>query len=74
MNTQGIMKEINKLSIAQRILLLEQAWDNLAKSPEEIPLSEWQKDELDKRLTEHNENPDMDNIDSAEVFKQLRTN
>jgi len=74
MNTETIINEIQKLSVAQRILLLEQAWDNLSKTPEKIPLSEWQKYELDKRLEAHYENPELSNLKADDVFKQLRQN
>jgi putative addiction module component (TIGR02574 family) len=42
--------DIAKLSPAERLELLEQLWDSL--SPEAIPMTEAQKDELDRRLDE----------------------
>ena len=74
MNTETIINEIQKLSVAQKNLLLEQAWDNLSKTPGNIPISEWQKHELDKRLETHYENPELSNLKADDVFKQLRQN
>lgn len=42
--------DIAKLSREERLELLEQLWDSL--SPEAIPMTEAQKEELDRRLDE----------------------
>lgn len=72
MNTDTIFSEIQKLSTAQKILLLEQAWDHVSQSADEIPIPEWQKKVLDERLEEHYANPNKNNLSSSEVFTQLR--
>ena len=74
MNTDTIFSEIQKLSTAQKILLLEQAWDDVSQSAGEIPIPEWQKKALDKRLEEHYANPNENNLSSNEIFTQLRQN
>jgi putative addiction module component (TIGR02574 family) len=74
MNTDTIFSEIQKLSTAQKILLLEQAWDDVSQSEGEIPIPEWQKKALDERLEEHYANPNENNQSSSEVFTQLRQN
>jgi putative addiction module component (TIGR02574 family) len=42
--------DIAKLTPAERLDLLEQLWDSL--SPEAIPMTDAQKEELDRRLDE----------------------
>jgi putative addiction module component (TIGR02574 family) len=42
--------DIAKLSAKERLELLEQLWDSL--SPEAIPMTDAQKEELDRRLDE----------------------
>ncbi len=42
--------DIAKLSPAQRLELLEELWDSL--SPEAVPMTDAQKEELDRRLDE----------------------
>ena len=74
MNTDTIFSEIQKLSTAQKILLLEQAWDDVSQSAGEIPIPDWQKKILDERLKEHYANPNENNLSSTEVFTQLRQN
>ena len=44
-----IAKEITKLSIAERILLVEEIWDSIARENEAFELSKAQKEELDRR-------------------------
>jgi putative addiction module component (TIGR02574 family) len=48
---------IDQLSVAERILLVEEIWDSIAASPEEVPLSDAQKEELDRRLAAYQANP-----------------
>lgn len=43
--------EIKKLSIAERILIVEEIWDSIAAEQEAIQVTEAQKAELDRRLT-----------------------
>ncbi|MBS4027510.1 MAG: addiction module protein [Ignavibacteriales bacterium] len=50
--------EILHLSVDEKILLVEELWDNIAASPKDIPLHDWQIKELDKRLVAHEINPD----------------
>jgi len=42
--------DIAKLSPEERLELLEQLWDSLADSPEAVPLTDAQREELDRRL------------------------
>ncbi len=44
------------LSPAEKLQLVEDLWDDLAASPEMVPILDWQKDELERReknLIEH---------------------
>ena len=43
-------EELLKLSIAERIQLVEDLWDSIAQTPQEIPVTDAQKAELDRRL------------------------
>ncbi|MGO9601499.1 MAG: addiction module protein [Isosphaeraceae bacterium] len=48
---------IDQLSVAQRILLVEEIWDSIAAEAEEAPLSEAQKQDLQRRLDLYAKNP-----------------
>ncbi len=48
---------IDRLSVADRIALVQEIWDSIAASPEEVPLTEAQKQEFDRRLADLEGNP-----------------
>ena len=53
MRPDEIKQEINKLNLAEKLLLIEDVWDSIAQSNSELPMPEWQKRELDKRYREY---------------------
>lgn len=48
-----IKHEINSLDVKDKIRLVEEIWDQIAKENNSIPLPEWQKKELDRRYEEY---------------------
>jgi putative addiction module component (TIGR02574 family) len=52
-----INNEIKKLSISERILLVEDIWDSIARENESFELSQSQKDELEERSLFLEKNP-----------------
>lgn len=53
MRPDRIKQEIDKLNLAEKLLLLADVWDSIALSNSELPMPEWQKRELDKRYKEY---------------------
>jgi putative addiction module component (TIGR02574 family) len=53
MRPDEIKHEISKLNLAEKLLLVEDVWDSIAQGNSELPLSESQKKELDKRYKEY---------------------
>lgn len=53
-----VTDELFSLSIPERIQLVEDIWDSIAVHPEMVELTPQIRDELDKRLEEHEQNPD----------------
>ncbi|MDY0221162.1 MAG: addiction module protein [Desulfobacterium sp.] len=45
------------LSSSEKLQLVEDLWDDLAASPSEVPMHEWQKEELARRKTNLRNNP-----------------
>lgn len=45
------------LSVPERIELVEDIWDSIAETPEEVPLTDARKTELDRRLEAYHRNP-----------------
>lgn len=42
--------DLERLSVTERLDLLEQIWDSLSKNPDQIPLTAAQRAELDRRI------------------------
>lgn len=49
---------IDRLSVEERLTLVEELWDSIADSTADVPLTDAQRVELDCRLAEHEANPD----------------
>lgn len=52
------LSDILRMSVAERIQLVEDIWDSIAASPESLPVTDAQKDELDRRLQAHAKSSD----------------
>ncbi|MFQ5779364.1 MAG: addiction module protein [Nitrospiria bacterium] len=44
-----IIQEIDRLSLPEKLLLVEDVWDSVALGNSALPIPQWQKEELDKR-------------------------
>lgn len=51
------LPEILKLSVAERIQLVEDIWDSIAADPDSLTLTEEQRQELDRRLADQEARP-----------------
>jgi putative addiction module component (TIGR02574 family) len=56
MSTQ--LTDILQMSVAERIQLAEDIWDSIAAVPEALPLTDTEKQELDRRLELYARSPD----------------
>jgi putative addiction module component (TIGR02574 family) len=45
------------LGTAEKLKLVEALWDNIADAPDEVPVPDWQIEELRRRKTEFLKNP-----------------
>ncbi len=52
-----ILEDILKLSIPERIIMVEAIWDSIAKNEDQVNLTEETKQILDSRLKDHQLNP-----------------
>jgi putative addiction module component (TIGR02574 family) len=68
---QELVAEILALPVDERVRLVEAIWDSIAAVPEALPLTDWQKEELDRRLAEFEANPDAGST-LEEVFARIR--
>ena len=52
------MQELETLPVPERVLLVEDLWDSIARSNADVPIPQWQKDELARRKRRYLQNPD----------------
>ena len=53
MKQNEIVKEITKLGLSEKLILVEDIWDDIARNNEQVPMPEWQKMELEKRYRDY---------------------
>jgi putative addiction module component (TIGR02574 family) len=51
------MDAIRKLSVADRLALVEEIWDSISEDPSAVPATEEQLAEAHRRLAEHDADP-----------------
>ncbi len=59
MTPKGLLDEINRLPLEERIRLVEDIWDGVAATPEAVPVPDWHRAELDSRLDNPSPEPSM---------------
>jgi putative addiction module component (TIGR02574 family) len=52
------LSRLRDLSFSEKLRLVEDLWDDLAATPEALPVPEWQKEELAKRKASHQSQPE----------------
>jgi putative addiction module component (TIGR02574 family) len=50
MTPKALREQILQLPPNERLQLLEDIWDSLAVTPEDVPVPDWHREELDRRL------------------------
>ncbi len=63
--------EILKLPIEERLRLVEIIWESIATDPADAPLGDAHHALIDKRVAEHERNPD-DVVSRDDVFAEAR--
>jgi putative addiction module component (TIGR02574 family) len=48
---------LDQLSVEERMLLAEELWDSVAVTPEDVPVTSAQKQDLQRRLEAYKDNP-----------------
>ncbi len=71
MGKQELVAEILSLPVEERLELAEAIWASISAAPDALPLTDWQKDELDRRLAEMESDPDG-GVTMEEVYAAIR--
>ncbi|HSQ57953.1 MAG TPA: addiction module protein [Gemmata sp.] len=68
---QSQVEAVFSLSKAEKLQLVEDLWDDIAANPDDIPVHEWQKEELDRRKNNLAENP-QSALTWEEIVRRVR--
>ena len=71
MDRNKYISDALKLSVPERIQLVEDIWDSIAAAPGPLELTKAQEEELDRRLKELDANPELA-VPWEEVIAKLR--
>jgi putative addiction module component (TIGR02574 family) len=52
------LSELKKLSVDERIWIVQELWDSIAAEPEKVPLTDEQREELDRRIAAYEASPE----------------
>jgi putative addiction module component (TIGR02574 family) len=55
MSPDTLRDQIMRLPPAERLRLVEEIWDSLTASPDEVPVPDWHRAEVERRLTDPSE-------------------
>lgn len=55
--TNALREELLKLSVAERLELVEELWDSIADDDEALALTDEQREDLERRLAEADSDP-----------------
>lgn len=51
------LTQVFELTLSEKLQLVEDLWDSIASVPDQIPVLDWQKEELAKRKANYLQNP-----------------
>jgi putative addiction module component (TIGR02574 family) len=54
----ALLSELLDLEVTEKLELLEALWDSVAATPEAVPVTDWQKEELSARKRAYREGSD----------------
>jgi len=53
----SVLEQAMVLSIEEKLQLISDLWDSMARKPENIPVPDWQMQELERRIESQRKNP-----------------
>jgi putative addiction module component (TIGR02574 family) len=68
---QELLAKIVSLPVEERLEVAEAIWASISGVPDALPITDWQREELDRRLAEMDADPDG-GLAMEEVFAAIR--
>jgi putative addiction module component (TIGR02574 family) len=74
MPSQATLTSYAALTVAERILLVEEIWDSIAAEQDALPITQEQREELDRRLANYEADPPVGSTwDEVKARLQAKT-
>jgi putative addiction module component (TIGR02574 family) len=73
MTPTALLHEILRLPLDERLRLVEDVWDSIAATPDAVPVPDWHKSELDRRLANPDPGPSLTWEEVRAKLRQLKT-
>lgn len=54
-----ILEKALDLSVEEKLQLISALWDSMSDHPENIPIADWQLEELERRIANQRDNPEQ---------------
>jgi putative addiction module component (TIGR02574 family) len=71
MSVSPPLPEIDQLSVIERLELISRLWDSIPESAEALPVPDWHREELERRIAEADAAPES-GIPWEQVRSELR--
>lgn len=71
MTIDQLKNEIEKLDLADKLLLVEDVWDSIAEDNGALPMPEWHRKELERRSEAYRKG-ELELHDSEDVHQAIR--
>ena len=68
------MTELSQLPVAERLELVQQLWDSITESREQLPLQQWHRERVQARLADFDGREDEHGLSREQVWDQVDRN
>lgn len=65
------MTQLSQLSVAERLELVQQLWDSIAESQDQLPIKDWHRELVKARLAEFDGREEELGMTREQVWKQV---
>jgi putative addiction module component (TIGR02574 family) len=65
------MNQLSQLSVSERLGLVQQLWDSIAESKEQLPIQEWHRELVKARLADFEGREEEVGLSREQVWKQV---
>jgi len=65
------MNDLSQLPVAERLEIVQQLWDSIAESKEQLSIHDWQRELIAARLANFDGREETDGLSRDEMWRQV---